>query len=419
MREKIRDCLLFLILFWILFAHDHYIYVGGFGVGLQYLGCMLMIFLCLMSFLNTPRVEEFLSSIRVTGILAIPYIFNMIISLVIWIFSFVGVRQMISGFFEPAYILLTILATGGMLYVWGRKTVNYVFWAATLVFTYLVIMEISRVGIAEFLNQFYVLLSSNAKTTQRAMKNLENPRFSYAYTFFIIYYIFHRREEGNFQFVVKMAISILYFLLGLKRICEAALVFGLVLGFIYSKSREDIRKYFMVMLTCAFIAFSIIYVPFVRYGLFDNVVQSLHVNTSARDIIYDYYSGYYEVSPSYMGRGLGWVKNYRRNLVGLEAFNVHCEYVKNYIELGFWGYGIWILTAVPGVLFLTVKRRRKRHRDEAVIVGVLGAYSLLMVGENIYYFYMSSLVLGAVIMACAAGETREEEISGVIQEDIV
>lgn len=415
MKEKIRDILLFLLLFEILFANDHYIYVGGFGVGFQYLGCIAMIFLCFLSFLNTPKVGEFLLSVKMTGILAMPYIFNMLISLVIWIFSFTKIRQIISGFFEPAYIILTIMTVGSMFYVWGRKTVNYVFWAVTLVFSYLVVFEISKVGINEFLHQFYVLVSSNATRTMRSMKNLENPRFSYAYTFFILYFLFHRKQEGNIKFIVKMAISILFFLLGLKRICEAALAMGIIMGVSYSRFGENGKRYFMTMITVIFISFSLIYVPFVRYGLFDNIVQALHINTSARDTIYDLYSEHYEVSPTYFGHGLGWVRNYRRNLEGIEAFNVHCEYVKNYIELGFWGYGLWVLAVIPGILYMTVKR--KRRRDDATIIGVLGAYAVLMVAENIFYFYMSSLVMGVIIMACASREIQEGDGSGASEKN--
>lgn len=406
MKEKIRDGLLFLLLFEILFTHDHYIYVGGFGVGYQYLGCIGMIILCFFSFLNTPRVGDFLSSVKLNGILAMPYVLNIIVSMVIWIFGFVGIRQMISGFFEPAYVLLTIMAAAGMIYVWGRKTVDYVFWAATLTFTYLVIVEITAFGFDEFLRQFYILLSTNANRTLRAMKNLENPRFSYAYTFFIIYYLFRRKEQGNIKFIIKMAISILFFLLGLKRICEAALAAGIVLTFIYRRFRHNGRRYFITAATVFFIAFSVLYLPFVRYGLFENVVQGLHINTSARDTIYELYSEHYELDPAYRGRGLGWVKNYRRNLEGIEAFNVHCEYVKNYIELGFWGYGIWVLTVIPWILYQTV--RRKRWRDDGAIIGILGAYAVLLVAENIYFFYMSSLIMAVMIMASAKEENPEE-----------
>ena len=82
----------------------------------------------------------------------------------------------------------------------------------------------------------------------------------------------------------------------------------------------------------------------------------------------------------------------------IASVNVHCDYVRHYIELGFWGYLLWILSVFPW----TVKRliRGNSALDDAVILGVCVALTVFRLTENISYLYSAALGMSIVLIQC-------------------
>lgn len=159
------------------------------------------------------------------------------------------------------------------------------------------------------------------------------------------------------------------------------------------------------LLISAFLIFAVVYIPVVRYGLFDKLVESFDIDTSHRDELYDIYAEYYQYNPSYMGKGLGWVQNHLKSQEGLAAYDVHNEFLRNYIELGFWGYLFWSFFVFPWIIRCSVKQ--KIPRSDGIVMGSMVYAAILYITENIFFFYTFSITLCVVIMACRQCDDKE------------
>lgn len=405
--EKLAGMVSFLLMIEIFYFYETYITIGGFGVGLQYVGCFLVILTGGILFLIFPDLSGLYCNMKAAGTLMASYLMTMIFSAGIWIFSFTPLRQMISGFFEPAYMLLCIVCGAFLVYTGRERTLKYCFWAMTAALGLLVLPRIREFGIAEFFRRLMMYVASGG---QKGMGiSLEDTSFAYSYVFFALYFLFHRSGEAWWKRGLYLAVTVFALLVVLKRSSLLALAVGFGVAFVYSLLRGKHARLYVNFLVLGFMLAAFLYIPLIRSGLFERLVDALGINTSSRTRIYAYYQQYYEFSPSYLGRGLGWVwrlmSQAERFNAGLESVNVHCDYVRFYIELGFWGYLIWILSAFPLVVKSLV--RGTNIREESVILGICAAMAMLCLTENVSHIYSAVLTMSVVIIQCVWNGKKE------------
>ncbi|MDE6893034.1 MAG: hypothetical protein K2P50_14675 [Lachnospiraceae bacterium] len=400
--ERLTGLMAFAVLIGIYFFYNTYADLGGFGVGYQYIGCIVIVIIGCAFFLAEAGLFRLYASAKAAGILALPYFAAMVCSAGIWIFSFTPVRQMISGFFEPAYMILCILCAALLTYIFRENAALYSFWALSAALLLMTSQKIAEFGPSEFFGNLFEYVKSAGKTGGGV--SLEDTSFSYAYVFFCIYFIFGKDARGKKEKWWKLPLRLLMILAGMlevfKRSSFLALAAGIGAAFLYALCKGRYRKWLVNLMAAGFIFFAFFYIPFIRYGLFNRIVEALNIDTSARTRIYNYYAQYYEFSPNYTGRGLGFIwqlmERAERFNVGLVSVNVHCDYVRAYIELGFWGYLCWIITVFP----LPVKRLIKgiSAGDDAVILGVAVAMAVLRLTENVSQLYSAVLTMGIIII---------------------
>ena len=111
-RNKIVVCAAFVLLAGIFYFYERYMVIGGFGVGYQYIGCAMVILLGFGWFLIKPDPTYMFRSIGTSAVIALPYVAVMLSTAVIWTFDFTPIRQMVSGFFAPSYMILCIVCAG-------------------------------------------------------------------------------------------------------------------------------------------------------------------------------------------------------------------------------------------------------------------------------------------------------------------
>ena len=125
-KTRLIDGIVFAILAAIFYFYANYIYIGGFGVGYQYIGCMIIIAIGGVAFLVTPKLPEFIECMKGIGIMCLPYLVCIVVTLGIWIFTFTGIRQMISGFFAPVYILICVFCIGVVQYFLKKRPMKII-----------------------------------------------------------------------------------------------------------------------------------------------------------------------------------------------------------------------------------------------------------------------------------------------------
>lgn len=394
--KRLAESISFLLLVEIFYFYNTYVAIGGFEVGYQYVGCILLLGLGAIAFLVKPDVSYLGDALGAAGILAAPYFMTLLYSMVIWIFDFTPIRQMISGFFAPSYMILCIACVVSAAYVLREKMAEYSFWALTAAFGLLLLPALSQFGVAEFFARLMQYVRSSGSTGLGV--SLEDTSLAYIYVFFWLYFMFHWKEEPLWKFALKSAIILFALLDTFKRSGFLALAVGFAIAFLYTLIGAKYRKYFLNFVVFGFVLCAFLYIPFVRYGLFNRIADALHIDTSYRTTIYAYYARYYEFSPTYLGRGFGWVHRLISDVgrdSDVSSINVHCDYVRQYIELGFWGYLLWMLMVFPWV----VKRmsQGKNKNDDASILAVSVAIAVLRLTENVSSIYSATLGLGIIV----------------------
>ncbi|MDD6072610.1 MAG: hypothetical protein PUC12_17635, partial [Clostridiales bacterium] len=134
-----------------------------------------------------------------------------------------------------------------------------------------------------------------------------------------------------------------------------------------------------------------------------------NINPMGRTDAYDQVKFMYELTPAFVGRGMGYVADYLSS-AGIVGFGLlHNDDLAMYIELGFWGFLVFL--ASYGVIFrVMLKRLRQR---EAVLVVCLILYTLVnYMTDNIsiYISYMYPLYVMILALMHQGEKERNKEM---------
>ena len=184
------------------------------------------------------------------------------------------------------------------------------------------------------------------------------------------------------------------------------------MAWFYQRMPRRHRKIFINAVVVSFVLGAFFVIPTIRLGLFTRIVNALQIDTSARTRIYAFYEQYYEFSPFYVGKGLGWIGRLVASGEGFKGYglgpvNVHCDYVRYYIELGFAGYLCWVCTAFAPVVKGTVKGWSPA--EDAAVLGVCVMMAMLRLTENISQLYSANLGISVIVIQCCMHSWKTEE----------
>lgn len=151
---------------------------------------------------------------------------------------------------------------------------------------------------------------------------------------YLIYFIWKKEYK-------MFALASILCILAHKRI---AIVAAIVCAFIYliSKIFKSKRKLFYSIIFIAFVLFQYVYIDMIYTEKIISYRQQYNIEDMGRSIIYSLIKDNYEISILFKGYGIGFVESFLK-LVGSSQveLNLHCDILKIYIEIGFWGLLIY------------------------------------------------------------------------------
>ena len=120
------------------------------------------------------------------------------------------------------------------------------------------------------------------------------------------------------------------------------------------------------------------------------------MDTKGRDMLYRYVALKYEISPAFMGRGLGFSSEPwdLTGLIGPEWRGVHQdayhnEFVRMYVEVGFFGYIAWFIFYLPVRVNYLWKHGGQRAGVLALCYSI---YCMITYAtDNTLYYYYTNL----------------------------
>lgn len=302
-----------------------------------------------LAFLVQPRFARMKILWRRLLILLVPVLLPALWSHITWIINQVEPAEIRRGYVSIIYMAAVYCAAASFVYVAGEEG-GLLYLISMLLANFMkMLLVIADGGIGPFLAQFIRLLVTLTRDTGPLMAQMELQGVTFGLGIYLLWFLLDRtRIRKSFPMFLATAF---FFILGLKRMALLSLIPALLLCLILSpRSRADrVRRFLLRGFGILFIIAIVAFVGMVYYGLFD-ILENMGIDTNGRAMIYERYIPYMEFSPSFLGKGAGWVENMiqiwqpelekRFEL----SFHTHNEYLRIYLELGMIGFVCWCLS---------------------------------------------------------------------------
>lgn len=323
-------------------------------------------------------------------LLVLPHFVVLIASMPVWVFNLSSMEMVRRGAFAQIYCIAIVLAGAGFLYVFGEKGL-WINLGAMLASNLLTIFSVIQGhGFGEYWNELKNLILSFGGDTGTLMQSVEIHELTFALGLYLLYMILNWREARKKKlFWVLFILACFCYLSGFKRIGAFAIVFCVLVKLILTLLTREKRKGWLMAVTMIAIGVAFGYICFVRGGGFDFLENEFQVNTMGRRDLYAFIEDYYTIGPDYFGQGAGFVSRLFSDLPGRYVVRaLHNDVLGLYIDIGFWGFWIWMLAFFPMRVWYVTKWQGVRG-------GILSAcYCLFviitaMTDNTIYYIYVA------------------------------
>ena len=376
-------------------------YVGSFGVGYKYLLGIGIILLAATHFLISADLRSALYGLKNGMVLVAPYLWTLAYSLILWVCTLAGFREMTRGTFVVVYQLIAIFAAAGTLYMFGRRGIYLQLLALVCALVLVAAEQIQSIGMAEFFRQYWVNIKSFTRESGAAMRTFEKGEYCYAVGFFLAYFLLTVKERRSH--ILLTVLTFFLFFLGLKRSVLFGVGSAITMGILVSLIKKP-RKLITVLLVLLMVL-SIGYIVWVYYGLFD-WLESVGLSTSGRNWLYAQIREYYTMSPAYFGRGAGFVsRSFMDGTIdltnkGFTIGDIHNDYLRQYIEYGFWGYLLWLWLYTGRKLrrFFGAGHDAADNRRGVIAFAMTLVACVTCLTENTLYCYYATLAMAITIM---------------------
>lgn len=387
--------LLFLMYFFI----NETIFIGGIGITLRHLFALAVIASAFIYFIVCPDVAAAAVSVKSALVFAVPLLVVIASSLLVWVIDkseLSTIARGLSGCLVYTNWLSCALAAAAVLYVFGENGIWFNL-AALLGSNLVMIFNIMRSdGIGKFIREFFALLTSFAANTGETIVKAEIHELAFCLGAYIIYMLCKPRKKALFW--VLFSLALFCFLAAFKRIAIIAMLAVAVLRVLMILPRKISEKALRksvnaVMLICVFLL--IAYIAVIKADVF-SLLEKAGVDTSGRAYVYSHVNEYYEFSPLFVGNGIGFLTYQLNEVVSLGVSAVHNDFLQFFIDLGFFGYILWLLS-------MTVLRTKYFGRDgdsgTALITMLLTVYLLIVSAtDNTINYPLLTTVMGVIIM---------------------
>ena len=326
-------------------------YIGGIGIRFRHIFALVIVFSTAIIFLVKPNISRGIVSLKSALVMSAPIVVMLTASLLIWAVNLTETDMMMRGVsLYFIFINNTTAAFAGIcfLYLFGKKGMWY-YMASILIANLALIGQIMlEGGVVTYMIEYVIKVLSFAGDSRDVVGKAEIHELSFCtgISFLYMLFVFDRKKLLHW---ILLILSFFCFTSAIKRIAVLGIGVAIVLWWIFSlikkrTSHKTVMK-LIAILNILMIIFLILYVGIIKSGLFE-VLENAGLETSGRAKIYNSVDGYYEFSPSYFGKGMGWLPYQLSEVVDIGVKSVHNDFLQFYIDLGFWGYIIWLLSFI-------------------------------------------------------------------------
>lgn len=193
-----------------------------------------------------------------------------------------------------------------------------------------------------------------------------------------------------------------------KRITVIGVVTSIGLTFCVDLLSEKKSKQVIKWLQYLFIVGAILYIVIIKEGIFNAVTEMLQIDTKSRSEIVEYVNSYYFFGPSFVGYGLGYVARWFQTVLsevqGVAA--IHNDFLRIYIEAGFWGFLVWLWTFFKTKFAYFCK---KRSKSTCLVLFAITLYSsITYLTDNTCFYFYTNLAIFTIALSCVYEEIEND-----------
>ena len=296
-------------------------------------------------FLIKPNIARGTFSLKSTLVYCAPLIVTLLVSLFIWFMGQVDtsvIARGLSGLFVYNNMLSFTLAAVSFLYIFGEKGIWYNLIAILISNILIICTVIMQNGIGVFFSEFITLVVTFAGVTGDVIVQAEIHELAFCLGAYLIYMLLKPRK--NIAFYILLGLTSFCFLAAFKRIgiiaIAAALAFGWLLKFV-AKFKKSTAQNIAVVFSVILLILLIGYVLIIKLDVF-TLLEKAGIETSGRVEIYNAVDKFYEFSPDFLGNGIGFLTYQLSTNMNVGVSSVHNDFLQYFIDLGFWGYILWL-----------------------------------------------------------------------------
>ncbi|MBQ7500085.1 MAG: O-antigen ligase family protein [Clostridia bacterium] len=319
-------------------------------------------------------------------------------SIMIWILDLQSIGFIIKGVSKISYQILNIAIVFAAVYMFQEKAGIYTFFGISAANGVIILLGAATTGIGGAISDLIKNITSFGATDVIANSNfiraIEIHDITFVMGVYIIYFLFFCPTE-KYRYIYAL-IALFFFFSGLKRIAFLsllmAIVFAVFCRFLGPKGKSRTVMYTAIII----VIFCYYYISIIQNGVFTRFCIENDIELNGRDRIYDFISNFYKVSPSYRGKGYEFCVHLLKSMKGTKdqvvAINaVHNDILKMYVEMGFWGFFVWIMVYY---VYQTYWFLSRCGEDVAVCFMTINVYMLVSyMTDNTMFYYWSSMII--------------------------
>ncbi|MBQ7039799.1 MAG: O-antigen ligase family protein, partial [Clostridia bacterium] len=309
------------------------------------------------------------------------------------------------------------LGAGALLYIFGSKGIWYNLVAILVANILMIVTIIAQNGLGNYLSEFVTLITTFAGVTGDIIVQAEIHELAFCLGAYLIYMLY--KPKKSIVYFILLALSLFCFLSALKRIAIIAIVIALIFGYLLkfiAKYSKKTAKGLVIFFSLFVVALLIGYVALIKLDAFE-LLEKVGINTSGRVEIYNAVDKFYEFNPGFLGNGIGFLTYQLNTFMKVGVASVHNDFLQHFIDLGFWGYIIWLLSMT---LVRVCYFGRRGNVDNAIISFILTLYLIIVsTTDNTMNYPLLTGVLAMIMMGNAYDENvrfSENKMFGYVSE---
>ena len=384
-----------------------------------------------LMFLHKPDFARGVTAFKGACVYSLPLAVTTVVSLFIWFMGTADtgvISRGLSSSFIYTNMLSCALGAAALLYVFGSRGIWYQLIAIIVANLLMILTIIAQNGLVAFFSEFATLLVTFADVTGDVIIQAEIHELAFCLGAYLIYMLY--KPKKNIAFFILLFLNLFCFLAALKRIAMiaigVALLFGYILKFIAHFNKKSAIR-LVIFLSVLVVALLLGYVALIKADVF-TLLEQAGVNTSGRVEIYHAVDEFYEFHPGFLGNGIGFLTYQLNEFMTVNVGAVHNDFLQHFIDLGFWGYIIWLVSMV---VVRVCYFGRKGNVENAIITFMLSLYLVIVSStDNTMNYPLLTGVLAMLMMGnsfdedarrtemklfgCVTGTKKEKERNSLL-----